>query len=212
MATAQTEDSLFAISKEFIDENKKLQARQFHKNRRGGPYTKKERKKRRLEVFRLHVDFGYSAVKIAELMKINRNTINQDIKWCYQQIKEQFSVTPGEILDKQLCRHESQRARLVNMMQETEDPQTKISIEKLILELDSKIASIMLKIDEYRKQANLASMKAINEYLDKNHKNDDFPRFVLKQQFEEVTAETRKKIDELITKGKKWHSCKVKKQ
>jgi len=40
----------------------------------GGPYSKDEREKRQNEVFRLHFEFGYSAVKIADLMKINRNT------------------------------------------------------------------------------------------------------------------------------------------
>jgi hypothetical protein len=55
-------------------------------------------------------------------------------------------------------------------------------------------------------------MKAINDYLDKNHKKHDFPRFVLKQEYAEVTPETRKKIDELIADGKQWHSCKVNRQ
>ena len=47
----------------------------------GGPYTKDERTKRQNEVARLHFEYGYSAVKIAEMMKVNRNTINSDIKY-----------------------------------------------------------------------------------------------------------------------------------
>lgn len=39
--------------------------------------------KRQNEVYRLHFKRGYSAVKISEMMKINRNTINKDITYWY---------------------------------------------------------------------------------------------------------------------------------
>ena len=45
----------------------------------GGPYPIQAKKTRRDEVFRLHFDYGYSARKIADMLKINRNTINSDI-------------------------------------------------------------------------------------------------------------------------------------
>jgi len=50
------------------------------KNKKGGPYSKKDRDSRIDEVCRLHFEYGYSAKKISELMKVNRNTINSDIK------------------------------------------------------------------------------------------------------------------------------------
>lgn len=56
----------------------------------GGPYTKDERTKRQNEVARLHFEYGYSAVKIAEMMKVNRNTINSDIKYLYSEIKKEL--------------------------------------------------------------------------------------------------------------------------
>ena len=58
--------------------------------KKGGPYTKKEQEERRDEVFRLHFEHGYSALKISELMKINRNTINEDIKYLYSQVTNEF--------------------------------------------------------------------------------------------------------------------------
>jgi len=199
------------IPQEFIDENLGAIQNIVKPSQKFSPYTKKERQKRRLEVFRLHVELGCSAVKISELMNVNRNTINQDIKWCYDQIRITLDKNPGQMLDKQLFRHEIQRGRLVRALEQTTNIQEKLAIEKLLLELDSKIASIMLKVDDYQKEAALNSMKSMNDYLDKNHKNDDFPRFVLKQEFDEVTPETKKKIDELVENGKKWHNCKSRK-
>jgi len=203
-----TED--LEVSQEFIEESIDAIQNIVKPSQKFAPFTKKERQKRRLEVFRLHVDLGCSAVKISEMMNINRNTINQDIKWCYEQIQTSLDKTPGQMLDRQLFRHETQRERLVRNLEQTTNLQEKLAIEKLLLDLDSKIASIMLKVNDYQKEAYLNSMKSINEYLDKNHKNDDFPRFVHKQEFDEVTTETRKKIDDLVANGKKWHSCKIK--
>jgi len=205
-----TED--LEISQEFIEESIDAIQNIVKPSQKFAPFTKKERQKRRLEVFRLHVDLGCSAVKISEMMNINRNTINQDIKWCYEQISEQLFPTPGQLLDRQLFRHESQRERLVRDLEQADNLQEKLAIEKILLDLDSKIASIMLKIYDYDKEANLNSMKTLNDYLDRNHKNDDFPRFVLKQEFDEVTTETRRKIDDLVANGKKWHSCKIRRQ
>ena len=52
----------------------------------GGPYTKKEQEQRRNQVYDMHFEKGYSAVRIAESIKINRNTVNEDIKYWYAQI------------------------------------------------------------------------------------------------------------------------------
>ena len=49
--------------------------------RNGGPYTKKEQEQRRSKVYNLHFEKGHSAVKIAETINVNRNTINDDIKY-----------------------------------------------------------------------------------------------------------------------------------
>ena len=53
----------------------------------GGPYSRDDREKRQNEVFRLHFEFGYPATRIAELMNINRNTINADIKYWYSTLR-----------------------------------------------------------------------------------------------------------------------------
>ena len=55
----------------------------------GGPYSKKGQDKRRDQVHTLHFEKGHSAVKIAQILGVNRNTINEDIKYGYSNIKEE---------------------------------------------------------------------------------------------------------------------------
>ena len=56
----------------------------------GGPYPKEQQAKRRKQVFHLHFEKGYSALKIAELLGVNRNTINEDIKALYSEMSEEI--------------------------------------------------------------------------------------------------------------------------
>ena len=76
----------------------------------GGPYTKQEQELRRKKVYELHIEKGNSALKIAEMLGVNRNTINSDIKYWYGQMVSQIG---GEnvcgILFKQIERLEIQR-------------------------------------------------------------------------------------------------------
>ena len=44
--------------------------------KKGGRYTKKEQEQRKIEVYHLHFEQDKSAVKIAELLEVNRNTVN----------------------------------------------------------------------------------------------------------------------------------------
>src|SRR3989442_7819844 len=101
------------IPHEFIEENQKLdQTRPIVK--KGGPYTKKERQDRQNEVFRLHFEYGYSSRQIAEMMKINRHTIDEDINHLYSQLsKEWRSYDFDALLMKQNKRLELQRTRLL---------------------------------------------------------------------------------------------------
>ena len=59
------------------------------KEKKGGPYTKDERLRRQNEISRFYFEYGYSATKISEMMKVNRNTINADIKCIYSNIKDE---------------------------------------------------------------------------------------------------------------------------
>ncbi len=82
-------------------------------SKKGGPYTKYEQEERREEVFKLHFEYGYPAVRIAKLLNVNRNTIDEDIRHFRSEMYEESKATfSKDWLDKQFTRLELQRARL----------------------------------------------------------------------------------------------------
>ena len=116
-------------------------------NKKGGPYTKDDQEKRRNEVYRLHFEYGYSAVKIAELMKINRNTINSDISFLYSQISKDWkNYDIGSWIIKQFQRLEEQRTRLSEELEKQDQLNNKLVIERLIFDIDNKITQIITKV------------------------------------------------------------------
>ena len=115
--------------------------------KKGGPYTKKELEKRRDEVFKLHFEYGYSATQISEMLKINRNTINSDVSFLYSELRDEMDTkSTGGWLNKQLMRLESQRVRLRKELDNDLTFQERLQIEKTLLDLDSKIYSLITKI------------------------------------------------------------------
>ena len=56
----------------------------------GGPYTKKEQQQRKDKVFTLYFEENLSAVKIAKILNVNRNTINEDVKFLYKDIASEY--------------------------------------------------------------------------------------------------------------------------
>lgn len=90
--------------------------------KKGGPYSKQDQKTRRDEVFRLHLEYGYSARTIAEMMNVNRNTINSDIKYCYSQLRDQEDyLWIEDRINKNLFRLENQRTRFLERLDKTKD-------------------------------------------------------------------------------------------
>ncbi len=114
--------------------------------KKGGPYTKNEKAKRQNEVFRLHFERGYPAVKISEMMKINRNTINSDINYWYSKLSEEWnSYSIDSWCMKQVHRLESQRARLFKELDKNQETSTILSIEKMILDIDTRMMNFVSK-------------------------------------------------------------------
>jgi DNA-binding CsgD family transcriptional regulator len=64
------------------------------------PYTKIQKKERRDEVYKLHFEHGMPATRIAELRKVDRNTINNDLKILYKKaIREGSDMSLNDILE-----------------------------------------------------------------------------------------------------------------
>ena len=121
-------------------------------SKKGGPYTKPEQEKRRDEVFRLHFEYGYPAVRIAKLLNVNRNTINEDIKrWRSEMYEENKATFSKDWLDKQFTRLELQRARLREELDKDISLKDRLQIEKFITNIDLSISSLIVKIESSRR-------------------------------------------------------------
>ena len=115
--------------------------------KKGGPYTKKEQEERKLQVYHLYFEENKSAAKIAILLNVNRNTINDDIKYWYLQLANDFKVQDLTTkLTKQIQRMEIQRDRLLEDIEEVESLDEKIRLEKLISEIDNRLVQLFSKM------------------------------------------------------------------
>ncbi|HUL14338.1 MAG TPA: hypothetical protein VLT63_00030 [Candidatus Acidoferrum sp.] len=183
------------IPLEFIEENQKLD--QTRPNpKKGGPYDKHHRQKRRNEVYRLHFENGYPARRIADLMKVNRHTIDGDVNYWYSQLsKEWNSYNFSSWLMKQNNRLESQRTRLLEQLVTAENAQDRLGIEKLILEIDGKI--ILTAIKAYTAQDNILELAVgvMNNWAKENNLEASFIR---SRDLTKATHKTREKIEKLI--------------
>ena len=115
--------------------------------KRGGPYTKREQEERRLEVYRLHFEEKISAVEIADTLKVNRNTINEDIKFCREQLSNEFGIEElANRMKKQIHRLEIQRTRLLGYLDESTTLQELLVVEKFIADVDKNLKMIFYEI------------------------------------------------------------------
>ena len=184
----------FNISEDFIETNKKLKPDT--RRKKGGPYTKQEIIDRKNEVYRLHFEYGYSARKIADLMKVNRNTINGDVDYWYSKILENFNMfDPAYAIMINLQRLDIQRSRLREQLDKTETFQEKLALERLILEIDSKILNTHNKLTNSARNLLDYSTERINNWMKENKKDD---RFLTSFDRISVSEKALEKIDKII--------------
>jgi len=166
------------------------------KSKKGGPYTKQEQEKRRDEVFKLHFEYGYSATQISEMLKINRNTINSDVSFLYSKLRgEMNEESIDNWLDKQFTRLESQRVRLRKELDKDITLQERLQVEKMILDLDSKISSLSIKIEATNQKIFDQSIKFINNWMKENNKED---RYMTYGSLYTIPKKSREKILQLL--------------
>ena len=121
----------------------------------GGPYSKQEQEIRKNKVFELHFEQGYSAVKIAKMLEVNRNTINKDIESWYSEIRKEQSNSNKDWFDKQLLRLEFQRTRLQELLDDGLSTKERMPIEKSITHIDLSIANLIAKTEISKRYKNL---------------------------------------------------------
>ena len=184
----------FNISDDFIETNKKFKPDT--RRKKGGPYTKQEIIDRKNEVHRLHFEYGYSARKISDLMKVNRNTINGDINYWYSKIMDNINmVDPTNVIMVNLQRLDIQRSRLREQLDKTETFQEKLALERLILEIDSKILNTHNKSINSTRNLLAYSNVELNTWMKENRKDNRF--FTFSDRIS-VSVKAMKKIDKII--------------
>ena len=186
---SQTE--LPEVSKEFWQENQIK-----HTPKKGGPYSKQDKEARRNEVYRLHFDYGYSARKIAELMKVNRNTINGDIDYWYSKITKNYNVfDPEPEIIINLHRLENQRTRLREELDKAVSIQEKLAIERFICDITSKISNTHQRMAESARRVWDLSVNSLNEWMEENKKT---VRYLNLSDKLCVSKNAKEKIDKII--------------
>ena len=127
------------VSNEFLKQNSK-HAKTKRPVKKGGPYPRIDKDKRRDEIYRLHFEYSYSARKIADLMKVNRNTVNGDIDYWYSHIFKRVNILNPEFkIVTGLERMQIQLTRLREQLDKTKSISERISIERLMYDINSKI-------------------------------------------------------------------------
>jgi len=153
------------IDKEFIEENKKLGI-STHKSmqKKPGPKDRKARLTRRNEVYRLHFINGVSAIKIAEFMQVNRNTIQSDVRFWYAKLAKQLGDTDIDgMFMRQILRLEHERTELMGTLQEAENLEEKLSVRRLILDIDSRIFKFISSINTSKEKIIETALSWINK-------------------------------------------------
>jgi len=188
------------ILSEFLEENKKLartsqNSSPRQNSKRGDPYTKHDKVKRRNEVFRLHFSLGHSAVKISQMMKVNRHTINDDIKYWYSEMAKDWDRgTVYSWLMKQVYRLEEQRTRLLLKLEKSNDDNN-LPVERMLADIDSKIFHMICKASFSEESTINLVRKELNRECKRNLIPSSFVRLF---DFIKISTKTQEKIFKLV--------------
>ena len=190
------------VSEEFLEEEaiQLGQTMPKPKKKNGGPYPAQTKKKRRDEVFKLHFDYGYSARRIADMLKINRNTINSDITHWYSHLqREENTVTIGDLINKMLYRLETKLVRLMEKLDKAVSLHDFVLLEKMLYEVDTKIVQTIMKMQTAEQTTYDRTISMLNDWLEEHGYKE---RYVLWGQTLKVTSDTSDKITKMILSDK----------
>jgi len=180
------------VTPEFLTEGNKDEHR---KNKRGGPYNKTERSKRQNEVAKLHFEYGYSARRIADMMKVNRATINNDIQFLFDEFSKRTSLDPSNMVMRQIMSLEAQKTRLRNMLDDTKPMSEVLKIERTILEIDSKIINAYSKVTSTELRIHRRGIDFLNQQM-KSEKKDR--RYLSLFDTNVVSSKAKERINRII--------------
>ncbi|MGH9923144.1 MAG: hypothetical protein ACRD38_10360 [Nitrososphaerales archaeon] len=191
------------VSEDFIDTNRTL-VRHMQKSSR--PASKNDRFKRRQEVYRLHFEYSIPATRIAELMKVNRNTVNGDIKFWYGRLAKEWEESDIEAyLQKQVNRFEAQRTRLFVYLEKASDLEEKLSTERLLFDIDNKLTH--LATNSYNSQ--ITNWINVNKRLNECAEDEGLKgRWILPFELRKVTLNQYERIDKILNERRESYTKK----
>ncbi len=156
------------VDRKFIEENEKIcLVQSSSKRKKGGPYTKAERQKRREEVYKLHILHGWPSVRISEATKINRHTIDNDVREIYRKMygDGRFNEAYATVmLEKQIERLEAQRTRLLEYLDSTKELEQKLTVERMVFDIDTRLAHIMQNAYSTNDKVEELALSRLNEW------------------------------------------------
>ena len=114
--------------------------------KKGGPYTKHQKEERRKKVNELYFEKHLSALKIADILDVNRNTVNKDIKLAYLQISESFPDDSLLVFLHSIKKIESQRINIEKDLENEKDLSKKIILEKFLFQINNSITKFYQKM------------------------------------------------------------------
>ncbi len=130
-------------------------------------------------------------------MKVDRNTINNDLKFLYRQALSDYNLenmSLGIILEKQLVRLEAQRNRLGIYLSDAKYVTSKVTIERLIVDIDFRALTAVEKINYNTVQFYVQIIEAVNN-IAKNKKSD--VRFTSLFELREISIDLRVDLNKL---------------
>ena len=137
------------------------------------------------------------ATRISELMKVDRNTINNDLKFLYRKALSDYNLenmSLEDILEKQLVRLETQRDRLGIYLSDAKDVTNKVTIERLIADIDFRVLTAVEKINHNTVQFYDEIIKSVNKIAE-NKKLD--VRFTSLFELREISIDSRISLNKL---------------
>lgn len=130
-------------------------------------------------------------------MQVDRNTINNDLKFLYRQALNDYNLdnmSLDDILEKQLVRLEAQRDRLGIYLSDSKGVTNKVTIERLIADIDFRVLMATEKINHNTVQFYDEIIKAVNNIAE-NKKLD--VRFTSLFELREISIDSRVDLDKL---------------
>lgn len=187
-----SEQQLPNVSDEFLEkENLYTKVRKL-----GGRYTKLQRRKRRDEVYRLHFEHHYPAVKIAHLMQRNRHTISADIEYWNERLASEWNkIDVHARCMRQLQSLELQKDRLADLIDKAEKISEKISLERLILEIDDRTIKLITQANKTEEKTRHDAISMLNKFAQNNGLEH---RFVDQYSLLKVPEEQLQKIQKVL--------------